>query len=619
MPASVIPRNGIEPLVSLLDRVRSAPEGESAAAAFSAAVRKRVSEFGLIRRPADLAALAANPAFRMKYREKPAHRRDLSDAAWERFALSLGDCHANRVFSDLLPALAAVVRLENDPALLDHLRRQLEELASWSPLMRPGWSSGSAADGAWLGTGWAVRAIFWSLALLPDSALSPGLRSALDERLRAEAAAIRDDWTTGRSWFIRDQAVYSNQWVLPLEALVLAGIRLGLDSHRDDHEFGVANLLRTLDAQGPDGEFVEGMEYGAITLHSLHSAARAAAEAGDDRLLSHPYLRAFPRWYLHHRQPAGQVINAFDNLAQELDPELLSRAVTDLRHGEAAWALSRRRPEPTGVFSLAALPLLAEVSRPPPLFAAYAVATRVNWLESHAAFDSGPASRVSGFWIRGGHASDAHDHQDRGHVNLVVAGRPVLIEAGHASYGLPEHPTHFRGVAGHNVLQVGPHAPAALTREVLAAGAGQLLDADHRAAPLTVRRLDATGGLVEFDGSRCYAGLVRWTRRVEWDAASAAIVDEVELASPEIVVFRWHLGAAADAKAEFIPGGVRVDDIVLACAGRGDEDVPVTLSLEPMPDRTLQIDRIGSHATVVARTASPVRRLVLRTRASLAR
>ncbi len=588
---------GFTPLATLLDQVAVDPAHRFERDSFIATVRRNVTTFGLVRRPATVAALRADPAFKMKYREKPAHRPHLDDAGWERFALSLGDCDIARKFSVFLPALAAAIRIEPDAALLQHVREQLAELATWSPLMRPGWSGGSPCDGAWLGTGWAVRAIVWTLNLLPPDSLPPALHNKLDALLRSEVAAIREDWRTGRNWYIRDEAVYSNQWALPLEAVILACAHLGLDAHRDDFDFAVTNLLRTLDAQGRDGEFVEGMEYAAITLHSVYSAARAAAEAGDLRLLSHPYLSAFPLWYLHHRQPAGQVVNAFDNLSTELDRELLSRGVTDVNHPGAAWVLARRPYPPTDLYSLAALPLLTALGRPPTLFATYPVAARVNWLESHDAFADAPANRVSGFWMRGGHPADAHDHQDRGHVNFIVRGRPVLIEAGHASYGLPEHPTHFRGVAGHNVLQLTPQLRCS--------------------APLAIERLDASGGVVEMDGSQCHADVARWLRRVEWDASVATIHDEIALSAPEIIAFRWHLGAPADAPVETIPSGLRIAGIELV--GESLDDTPIVLTVEPMPDRTLQSDRIAFHASVVVKTTAPALALKLRTRAGLIR
>ncbi len=216
--------------------------------------------------------------------------------------------------------------------------------------------------------------------------------------------------------------------------------------------------------------------------------------------------------------------------------------------------------------------------------------------------------------MRGGHASDDHDHQDRGHVNFIVAGRPVLIEAGLSSYGIPEHPTHYSSVAGHNVLQIGALAPAALTRDALRT-AGQILDRAHRSAPLDVRRLDASGGEVAVDVSGCYEGLVRWVRVATWTATELTVRDEVELAEPDVIVFRWHLGAPADAAVDRpAPGRLEIDGIRLD--HESDASRPLTIEVQTMPDNTLG-PKPGRHSTVVMSTAGPARSLTLTTRVSL--
>lgn len=602
------------PVVASTDKSR--PDEDEAR--FVADVRAWIAIHPVIRRPHTLAELKSDPAFKMKYREKPAHLARADDAAWERFALSLADSEAARTFSRALPGIATAARLTGEPVFLDYLRAQLAELATWAPLQRAGWSGGSATPGAWLGTGWSVRAIVQTLAQLPEDALPAELHAALHARLEAEIAGIREDWRTRRTWFARIEAASSNQWVLPLEALALASLHTGLDRHREDFEFAVTGLLRTLDAQGRNGECVEGMQYAGITFESLLSAALAARSFGDERLFRHPWLHAFPAWYLHHRQPGGFVINAFDSQNHDLDWNLVAQLAADLQSPAALWALRRRSPLPGTPPSLAlfhAGQLRGLPETPPSPFAAYPAATRVNWLESVAAFEAGPANRVSGFWMRGGHASDAHDHQDRGHVNFIVKGRPVLIEAGLSSYGIPEHPTHFRSVAGHNVLQVGPYSPGELSPGVLA-GAGQILDPAHRPAPLEIRRLDASGGEAVVDASACYAGVRRWVRTAAWDASTVTVRDEVELAQPDIILFRWHLGESAEAEVTFPePGLVRVGDIVLAY--ETTPDAAVTARVEAMPDHTLQTGTVGRHATVVLATDRPARTLVLTTRARL--
>lgn len=589
-----------------------------AEADFLAAVRAAVADRGIIRRPHTFAELKANPKFRMKYREKPAHMAQRSDAEWERFALSLGDSEAARDFACFLPAAAAAARMSGDPELLAYVRGQLAELATWAPLQRAGWSGGSATRSAWLGTGWAVRAIVGAVNELPEGGLTPELRAALEARFEDEISGIRDDWRLKRNWFSRIEAASSNQWVLPLEALALASLFNGLDKHRDDYEFAIAGLIRSLDAQGSQGECVEGMLYSGITHESLLAAALAARSQGDDRLINHPWLRAFPAWYLQHRQPGGFIINAFDAGNSDFAWEVVAGLAADLDDAGAIWMLRHRPPQPDAPASLPmfrASQLDPAKGRPPALFAAWPAATRVNWVESPDAYARGPKNRVSGFWMRGGHETDAHDHQDRGHVNLIIRGHPVLIEAGLASYGIAGHANYFKSVAGHNVLQVGSYAPDTLTAKILADGAGQILDPAHRAAPMTIRRLDEKGGDVSVDASDCYAGLKRWVRSVTWDAAGATIRDEVELETSDVVLFRWHLGVSSDAGADLAaPGRARVADIVLDY----ESGEKLRVSVEPMPDATLKPGQTTSHATVVFATGRPVKTLALTTHVSLA-
>lgn len=617
-PASPVPPTA----APLLSRAAFGSEqNREAQARFAAAVRGWCAQQKVLRRPHSLAELRADSGYDMKYREKPAHLAHIDEAAWERFALSLADADAAKKLAVWLPSIAAAARISGDPVLLDYLREQLAELATWAPLQRAGWAGGSATPGAWLGTGWAVRAIAQTLTQLPEDALSPALRQALQARLEAEIVGIREDWATKRTWFARIEAVSSNQWALPLEALALASLYAGVDRHKDDYEFAIAGLLRTLDAQGKNGECVEGMLYAAITFDSLLSAALAAQSFGDERLIRHPWFRDFPTWYVHHRQPGGFIVNAFDSQANDLDWRLVASLAADLRDPVAQWVLRRGptiRQTPPSLARFRADLLSNLPEKAPPTSALYPVAARVNWVESVAAFESGAANRVSGFWMRGGHASDAHDHQDRGHVNFIVAGRPVLIEAGLSSYGIPEHPTHFKSVAGHNVLQVGAFAPGELTAARLNAGAGQILSPPHRAAPLTAHRLNEAGGKVSVDASNCYARVRRWVRTAEWDASTVTIRDEVELHEPDVVLFRWHLGEPDDAPVQRVDTGrMQIGDIQFACEAT-DHDAALQFAVESMPDHTLAKNRVSQHATVVVSTGKPVRSLTLTTRVSLA-
>jgi hypothetical protein len=546
----------------------------------------------------------------MKYKTKPAHQVKLTDEEWERFALSLSDANLNGILSERLPRMAAAYVFSKDDRILEHVVEQLTEMAAWKPLERPGTTSTkqNLPYAPWLGTGWAVRAITGTLDILPPESLPAGLKDTLAANLEEEIRGIRSAWKEQKLWYTRESSCYSNQWVVPNEALVLASIFTGLDKHRDAYETGVTNLLKSLDAQGGKGEFTEGGSYAALTMNSLLSAAEAAATHGDRRLIDHPYLRKFPIWYIHHVQPGGRIINAFDSKVDNLDPNLLSRFVSAVRSPEALWMIRRDKKLGYGtkLAGLSARAVRDLTPQEPPLFATYDIAARINWRSS---WDDGTAT---GFWMRGGHATDSHDHQDRGHVSFSIGGREILIEAGLASYGIPEHPTHYSSVAGHNVLQVGNAAPQDLKGPVMKAS-GQILDPAHRSAPISMERMDGTGGAASVDISGCYATTEKWVRQATWAKESVSVKDEVVLKDTDHVIFRWHVAAAAESPTIVKDGSVLIDGIEISY----DADSPVTATVESMPRFDTLLKKSVNHACVVIRSDKPLKSLTLHSRIRL--
>ena len=553
----------------------------------------------------------------LKYKTRPPHMSALPDKEWEIFCLSQGDNNAGGLLKVELPHLAAAATLTGDAMLFERVSAQLAELATWSPLERRGWSLNNSKprfkgdDGAWLGTGWLVRAIADTVDLLPPDKISPDLRVALESRMADELALMEKDWATKRPWYVRSEAAHSNQWILPNEALVRACLFLGVDRHRETCEAGVARLLRSMDVQGTDGEFVEGLRYSGLSLESLYSIARATARTDDSRLLAHPFLQKFPTWLVHHFQPGGFLINAFDspgssrgNLSR--DQNLLATAAFVTGSPHALWGLRTRAGFGETLDAVLAANIPASRASAPPLFASYAKATRLNWRSS---WDDDTAT---GLWLRGGHATDFHDHMDRGHVNFIIGQRALLIEAGTLNYAVPNNATHLRSVAGHNVLQVGDAAPEKLTPAVLA-NAGQILTTKRRAAPITVERMGDAGGAASVDASACYESVAKWKRRVEWNRTSVSIEDEVELKQPDIVQFRWHLGVPADAPSRTSTGRITAGDISLAYTA----DQTVAGRIESMPNATLAPKEITQHACIVLRTDQPVQRLKLKTQVKL--
>ncbi|MBI4559036.1 MAG: heparinase II/III family protein [Candidatus Hydrogenedentes bacterium] len=468
----------------------------------------------------------------------------------EQFALAMSDFGACSGLAEELPGIAAGFRLTKDPALRDRIVVQLEEMATWSPLQRPGWTlytpghrlPPDGKDGNCVATGLGVRAIGDTFELLPEGTLNVELASRLHKLLEVEIAGVTDDWKTKRSWFIKTDNPNTNQWVLPTEGLVRACLILGVDRHREEYELGVSNLLRALDAHGPHGEFEEGFGYARFTVTSMLHTARAMAIAGDRRAIDHPFLKHFPTWFVHHFQPGDMVINCFDagaaHGAAKAARPFLSLATMCTGSPVARWALANQVGGPSddlaGLAARALEPVGPEAA--PPLFAVYERAARVNWRDN---WDS----NATGVWVRGGHPLDQHDHQDRGHVNYISRGRPILVEAGTPSYSHKLMMTHYSSGVGHNVLQLGTEEPDA------SAPPGRLVthpgwQKSGGVAPVTITHLDNDGGEVTLDGKACYDGIARWDRNVLWNAQSMTVTDDVALAEgvTNVVLLRWHLG-----------------------------------------------------------------------------
>jgi len=550
----------------------------------------------------------------------------LEDEIRETFALAMSDHGTNNTLAGELPLLAAAYRLTGENVFRDRVVAQLEEMASWSPLQRPGWTlyhpgarlSKEGKDGNWLATGTGVRALADTLELMPQGSIDAALLARINDLLEKEVTGVVDDWQTKRPWFVRGNNPITNQWVLPTEGLVRACIVLGVDRHRDQYELGVKNLLQALDAHGKNGEFEEGVGYASFTVTSMLHAARAMAAQGDRRAIDHPFLMNFPTWLVHHFQPCDMLVNCFDaggakDAANRLRP-LLSMLAACTGSPTARWALANLTNGPSddlaGLVARALPPVGKEAA--PPLFAVYERATRVNWRNN---WDNDG----SGVWVRGGHPLDQHDHHDRGHVNFICRGKPLLIEAGTPYYSHPLMGSHMASGLGHNVLQLG-------TEEPKAADAGETLEPPGWqprgvVAPITVHELDKSGGDVTVTISSGYEGLKEWRRDVSWRAKRISVRDSVQLAEAKqsIVLFHWHLGTNDEA---IIRGE--------ACAWKVSwpngtmtlkSGTPIEVTQTRLPDNTINTVVEGHfpdpfHTCVIVQSAEPVSAFILDTKVS---
>lgn len=601
--------------------LRGAAEEVPAAVGWTALLDTVTDDAALAPRRDELIALARRIATRpivkrvYKYEDVGKHRTWLDGRAralagcprqvW--FALAMSDCGTCRAINAELPLLAVAYRFTGEEAFRARIIAQLEETATWSPLQRPGWTLYTPSDkpvpadfndGNWLATGMGVRALADTLEILPADSLPAPLVEKLHVLLRKEIGSIADDWRTKRSWFIRSNNPRTNQWVLPTEGLVRSCLVLGKDQYPAEYELGVRNLLAALDAQGPRGEFYEGIGYANFTVGSMLHTAHAMAVAGDRRALDHPFLRHFPTWMAHHLQPARFRINCFDAGGAKTPVTdgsfrgLLSLFIVLTGDPVARWTLSNQFSGPSDDYVGLLSTATAGESRDPGLFASYASATRVNWRSS---WDDS----ATGVWVRGGHRLDGHDHHDRGHVNFIARGKPILIEAGTPSYDNPRIHTHYSTIVGHNVLEV----------------VGR--PAKKAPAPITVHRLDSSGGEVTVDGTAGYADLKQWQRTVSWDVDQLDVADEVALPNGEsgTLIFRWHLGTQEEVRLEgqgtrFTVGWAEVEMTL-------ESSLPIVVASELLPDNTVTLgDKVGPdylHRCVVVRTERPCRDWTLKT------
>lgn len=515
------------------------------------------------------------------------------------FALAMSDFAASSTVNKELPLLAVAYRLSGDETFRSRILAQLEETVTWSPLQRPGYTlfrpSPEAVppdfnDGNWLATGLGVRALANTLEIMPQDSLPRPLVEKLRVLLRKEVVSIADDWRSKRSWFIRGNVPRSNQWVLPTEGLIRACLVLGKDNHPDEYELGVRNLLAALDAQGPEGEFYEGIGYANFTVTSMLHVAHAMAVAGDTRGMDHSFLRRFPTWMSHHLQPGRFRVNCFDAGGATTPMNdgnfrgLLSLFAVLMDAPVARWTLNSQFSGPSDDFIGLLAGTTTDEDRDPGLFASYASATRVNWRSSWA-------DDASGVWIRGGHRLDCHDHFDRGHVNFIFRGKPIVIEAGTPSYDNPRIGELYTAVIGHNVLEV----PGSAVKKA--------------PAPITVHRLDLDGGEVLVDATAGYATLRKWHRKVIWSARRMDVEDEVVFSPDELdqAVFRWHLGTQDEVK---LAGSDRRCVVTWKDAEITlESSIPLVVTTAMLPDNTVNLgDKTGPdylHRCVLVRMDQP--------------
>jgi len=554
----------------------------------------------------------------------------------EQFALACSDMNASRIMLEELPLLATALRLAPTDAVREHLRRQLEEVVRWTPFQRPGWTLGSrknklpaGGDGIWLSTGTLLHALAITLEVLPPDALPADVLAAVRQRMAEEVNLTVADWKAAKPWFVKLDASGSNQWIVPASGMVVGAASLGRDRFSEAYELGVNSLRKSLSVASDDGSLNEGYAYATgWSGFSLLLAKHFMSAAGDDSFGRMPFFQNFPAWVAMKFQPGGNSVNSFDcfgsqrgnfsvdeltNLAAVAGDPRLARLI----HGELG---GRFR---SNFFGLLAYGKLARAENAPdlePLPAAglFQRSHMFIWRQSWE-------PDVSGLWVRGGDVHDMHNHQDRGHVNFIVSGKPILIEAGTPGYANKRKRPDYDSTFGHNVLTLnGESFPPA------------------GPAPITVARHDSEGGELSVDLRKVYPALSEADRRVAWTANTLRVVDTIGVAdggekvSPD---WRWHVASAEPAVIESvsptrhrvrIPAGRIVfpawigdwrdpeypaptgEDVFESAAVDIEivADAPVSVEAATHPDHTLKFRRTANpHTVLIVRPVDPVARL----------
>lgn len=539
-------------------------------------------------------------------RERDGRYRFAGDNA-EVFALAMHDCRTGNLLNGWMVPAALAARRTGEARFVDYVNRQLAEVVTWSPLQRPGWTQYNpkatlppGGDGNWLATGYAMKGLIHTLQIMGDR-VPADLRASLRELLQREIDSIRDDWESRRPWFVRSSFPDTNQWVLPNMAMIYACLYLGEERNRDAYELGVRNLAWTCAVQGEDGSWSEGLSYGMMSAEYLFWAAWAMQANGDERLLDFGFARNYNNWLIHMAMPGGFAVNAYDCGRYQLgdtphDSFLLSALLAG--RPEAYWAgehLFRQLPASySGLLYRHASASREMTPSAPETYAFFPhqqiLTWRSGWERNHG----------MGLWIRGGSTRDSHSHRDNGHISVYNGRTPVLIEAGTPSYADPELPVKYSPAAGHNMLQ-----PAAAPET----------DNRGRHTPLTVQRLDETGGAVVVDGTNALHGVEEWLRAIDWDRGGRLEVVDTVAFDHEVgagsELFRWHTGspvpvAIAGAGREWT---VRWDDhTVLTLAG----DRELIVDQTPWPDRS----GVNGHACVRVHVVDATREFRLVSRLS---
>lgn len=464
--------------------------------------------------------------------EPRAHRMDPPQR--DRFAVALASGKPWHILGRRLPLAALVARQSGDPVVIDYLNRQLAECATWFPLQMQGWTLNPppGGDGPWLTECYAMVPLALAMNIAGER-IDPEVRESVRALVQKTVDWIDQAWREQIPWYVKSRAYESNQWALPAAALTLGCLVLGEEKNRAAYELGMRSLAQHLHAQGKSGSFAEGYSYASMTMDYVMPVIWMLDRSGDRRLSEIPFMRKFSAWHHQMNLPGKMVINHSDsgsvNKYSALPRFLMLSALVSgdpsVLWGNEQFYSKLNSEDVFGSIYQAELEKWPKDRPELPRHAWFADQQLAVWR-------SGWGDDDVAVWVKGGTLNDFHHHSDQGHVSVINGKEILLLDPGMVNYGDPDYELMFKSCAGHNVLQT---------------AAGRLGRGRRGRVPVTVDRMDSSGGSVEIDGSETEFEVRFWKRLIDWTGRGRVTVkDRATLFQPRTggeEWFRWHIGS----------------------------------------------------------------------------
>lgn len=455
------------------------------------------------------------------------------------YSLATSDVTASSEIFWKLPLIAALLHYESsdNKVLQDYLKLQLTEICRWQPLQRQGWSLSSTStttpldkyrDGVWLATGNTLQALVTTLELLPPNSIDSQLIDKVRQLIATEIKATYKDWIDKTPWYVRANKFNSNQWIVPAAGMLVGSAYLGTDKYKDEYNIAIEALTDSFQEAANDGSLSEGYAYAASwTASALLLSSYYDKAYGENRLAEYDFINNFSTWMSLYFQPGGNFVNAFDNAIGQrnnLNHNLyLAHKIAALSSDPCLSELANNnetQETKSGFFKL--LNMSAKCTKLDKLLH-YGVFQKSNMFIWRSSWDK----EASGVWVRGGDKNDFHDHFDRGHVNFISRGTPILIEAGTPSYNNPEKNSYFDQPTAHNVIEV----------------SGKKTNKSE--ATITLGVITSKKGSISVELDKSYPNLKLWNRSTAWNIDEISIIDKIITAdeTPEKIKFYWHIAS----------------------------------------------------------------------------